>query len=684
MNVIVLGSEALANALKEYGVTEKEVEVYIFLVKHGAQKTGHIAKQLKKNKGLVYRILKNLQKKGLVEATLEYPTRFVAVQFEKVIDSFIKSKQKEITRIIETKKDLVSDWKKISKSELESPVEKFVVIEGRERIFQKMSQMIKETNFQLSVISTVSDLVRAEQFGVFDLVYHHRLKSKIQFHILTELSNQNLKAMQLLRATMKGFDFRSRNPDLGFAAFPRLVIRDNEEILFFITRTQQEVCLCTNCKSLIKAFMGVFNNLWINSTDIDHKIMELVTGKPISKMTFIKDSETAKRKYELLLKKAQTEIIVVTSSEGLIEFYKCLMCLKELTERDKTVRIMAPIIKNNFEVAQKLLEFCEVKHIPFNFLETTIIDGKHLFQFRNPPLEKKKSFMQPNFSKTFYTNDFKYINKTKKTFNDIWSKACVPSVNTLESTFWTINTKIEDSGLPSSALKNIRKVVIYSIEDQKNSGKLTEKEVLNRILGAKKYSETKHTKDIIINYGSNGQAIIHPPDYFNLPDIMFSAFHFDEQSSQGGGDSLIIYLWLDTPSGTGFVPVAIITNNPKAANIEKRIYRGTPVEQNYHIVKKDEFHVRIHGNTLFACWTKEISLFPLPYSLPPSCFLLEGFGKVKTGRYSLSKLGGGQNWVEFNAFEALVTFFHPSSKYSGPGTDGLLLRDWVGEIYLPP
>ena len=48
------------------------------------------------------------------------------------------------------------------------------------------------------------------------------------------------------------------------------------------------------------------------------------------------------------------------------------------------------------------------------------------------------------------------------------------------------------------------------------------------------------------------------------------------------------------------------------------------------------------------------------------------------------KVAGVKNWVEFNALEALVTFFHPSSKYSGPGTDGLLLRDWVGEIYLPP
>ena len=54
---------------------------------------------MKIDKGQIYRILKNLQKKGLVEATLEYPTRFTAVPFEKVIDSFIKSKREEVAQI---------------------------------------------------------------------------------------------------------------------------------------------------------------------------------------------------------------------------------------------------------------------------------------------------------------------------------------------------------------------------------------------------------------------------------------------------------------------------------------------------------------------------------------------------------------------------------------------------------
>ena len=77
--------ETIKTALKNFGLTEKELEVYLLLARRGVQKTGQIAKQLKMNKGLIYRVLKKLQKKGVVEATLESPTRYTAIPFEKVI-----------------------------------------------------------------------------------------------------------------------------------------------------------------------------------------------------------------------------------------------------------------------------------------------------------------------------------------------------------------------------------------------------------------------------------------------------------------------------------------------------------------------------------------------------------------------------------------------------------------------
>jgi len=58
--------------------------------------------------------------------------------------------------------------------------------------------------------------------------------------------------------------------------------------------------------------------------------------------------------------------------------------------------------------------------------------------------------------------------------------------------------------------------------------------------------------------------------------------------------------------------------------------------------------------------------------------LFEGYGELKTGTFEVkSQWASRAQLYEFNGFEAFVTLFHPTSKYVGPGTDGLLCRDLV-------
>ena len=132
---------SIEQTLRSFGLTEKEAEVYIFLGKRGPLTCGAISKQIKMNKGLVHRKLKSLQKKGLVESTLEYPARFAAVQFEKIIDSYIKSKKEEVALIEEAKNDLLSDWKKIRR-EADSNIFAYYRLKRCRRSRKKNSDMM--------------------------------------------------------------------------------------------------------------------------------------------------------------------------------------------------------------------------------------------------------------------------------------------------------------------------------------------------------------------------------------------------------------------------------------------------------------------------------------------------------------------------------------------------------------
>ena len=681
-----LGEKTVGKVLKDFGLTEKEIEVYVFLARRGVLKSREVARQIRKDKAQVLRILKSLQSKGLVESTLEAPKRFTAVPLEKVLDAFVKAKREEATLIESTKKDLLLYWKSVGKTRPEAPLEKFVVIEGNNKIYSKISQMIAETKNHLSTVSTIQSLVRADQMGLFDVVASHPLRSKIQLRFLTELSGQSSSAIKAIleKASKARVNFRGKNPELGLRPFPRMVIRDDEEVLLFITpraetarEKQVDTGIWTNCKTLVQTFASVFEDLWRNATET----VPVDTGRIPPKTFILSNEETIRKKYDEIMDSAKNEITFMTSSQGLIDLWKNMKLLRDWTKKGVSIKIMAPTTVENLEAVQQLSKCCEVRHIPESRLKTTIVDGKHLFQFPNPISHQDKLEEAPESAYAFYTSDSEHVTKTKSVLNDVWKNAQVPSAVTLES---ILNP-------PAPSVDPFRKVKVdspytkgsFHIEEFAQ-GTITENDILNKIMNAKRIIAKDPQKDVNILCGSNAHAIIHPPEHFNLPDMMITVWHCDKQSSWGAEDWLTVSLWLETPIGYRYVAVAHVTDNPEALEFRKGVWAGTPAGQNCQLVNKDQFHVQVHGTTLFAGWTVPIPLFPPPYILPPSCILFEGYGELRTTVTRTRAPSGRTQVTEANQFDAFVTFFHPASKYSGPGTDGLFNRDMFFTAYPPP
>jgi hypothetical protein len=221
------------------------------------------------------------------------------------------------------------------------------------------------------------------------------------------------------------------------------------------------------------------------------------------------------------------------------------------------------------------------------------------------------------------------------------------------------------------------------VGDTEASKTLTEKQVLHKALSAEKIPAKDLFKEVSRMFCTWAWAVIDPPKVCNLPKLMLTAVHIEKQSSLGAEDTVHVSLWLKTPTGYGFVPVAVVHDRPDNAAIWKRNYIGTPAEHNIQTVKKDELQVRVRGSTLFAGWTKPMQLWPPPYSIPPACILFEGYGDARPGRSTMVMPTGITNKMEYNCVEAFVTFMHPESKYEGSGTEGLLLRDCVIDIYPP-
>ena len=134
--------------------------------------------------------------------------------------------------------------------------------------------------------------------------------------------------------------------------------------------------------------------------------------------------------------------------------------------------------------------------------------------------------------------------------------------------------------------------------------------------------------------------------------------------------------------GPAFVPVALLTTNPDAVDFWKAGMGDKPNQNTVYLMEQNEFEVRLQHNTLFAGWTKPIFLAS-SYTLPPSCLLVEGYGSFRNSNYPVTIPSGYKISTSFTWVEAFVTFLHPLSKYSGPGTDGLLAKEVIMEFYPP-
>ena len=428
-----MSQEKVLKTLEEMGLARLDAKVYVFLAKKGPKKAKDVALALRASKQQLYPALKSLQSKGLVNATLEHPARFSAVTFEKALDLFAQAKMEEAKSIQQNKDNLLSDWQYIGIKEADDKSAKFTVIEGRKYVYSKIQQMIQETKRQLSTVTTVSGLIRADQYGLLGTAFNHPLKSKVQFRFLTELSEMNTNAMSglLEKAPKTGFNLKGRNPELGLKLSPRMVIRDNEELLYFITPpTEDDSCLWTTCKELVRSFVAVFDELWRNSTDIEKTICYIKSGET-AKTQIFNDSKAAIKKYEEILNSAKDEVIELTSSEGLIDLEKERPLLKNCAKKGILIKIMAPITSENFEIAKELSKYFEVRHAPVSYLKTTVVDGKYLFQSKATFEDDK--VIPPHFQNSYCTDDYEWIEKMVKILKHLWKTSRAPSTDTLES-----------------------------------------------------------------------------------------------------------------------------------------------------------------------------------------------------------------------------------------------------------
>lgn len=81
----------------------------MYLARTGEHKASEISEALSLHRTETYRILRDLEKKGLVSSVFEKPLKFIATPFEKALDVLIETKKMRIN-LLEKKVWLISGF----------------------------------------------------------------------------------------------------------------------------------------------------------------------------------------------------------------------------------------------------------------------------------------------------------------------------------------------------------------------------------------------------------------------------------------------------------------------------------------------------------------------------------------------------------------------------------------------
>ncbi len=169
--------------------------------------------------------------------------------------------------------------------------------------------------------------------------------------------------------------------------------------------SSDEVGLWTDCKELVLSFKSIFEEMWRNAPDITSKLTTSKAAR-LSEARLIDDEEEARQKYAGKHCGQQTKKSCLSRPREVSkELSLDNRMLGGAIQKGVTIRIMAPIIDENQDAAKQLAQQTQVRHIEIGDLGTTIIDGKHIFQFKDLPIDQEMS--QPmRLGKAYYSHYF--------------------------------------------------------------------------------------------------------------------------------------------------------------------------------------------------------------------------------------------------------------------------------------
>src|SRR4030066_172851 len=144
----------IEETLAKFGLLKNEIKVYLYLARMGEKKAGEIAEAISLHRTETYRILRDLEKKGIVFSIFEKPLKFTAVSLDKAIDLLVDAQKIKIKLLEQEKPSIVNLWLSIPQPKIEkTKKELFQMLEGEQQVILKAEELLEKTEREFQIFA---------------------------------------------------------------------------------------------------------------------------------------------------------------------------------------------------------------------------------------------------------------------------------------------------------------------------------------------------------------------------------------------------------------------------------------------------------------------------------------------------------------------------------------------------
>jgi sugar-specific transcriptional regulator TrmB len=402
----------LHEKLMAFGFDKEEAEIFIFLTALGPTPARVIARRFDINRVKAYRILNELEQKGLIQKSMERPVRFIAQPIEEILRKRIQITRETLHNLEKNQTKIIEEIEQLKKPDArieEDP--RFRIYQGRQQIYELIANMCGRVKEEIRIVAPSTDILRLILWGI-DYQLMELVQTGKKVKMLTEINESIMNEIQLAQN-----EFEIRHISVPSAV--RFVAVDNDETLTSVAiedsmsmTTPNDRGLWTNASGFIKAMQIFYDALWNKAPDSQVIINSLKTGKRPQEFVTIRSQEEYNKNFKALLENTETSIDIMVN-----KIQDLPLSLEDIakTQQDMKIRILTYLDDRTSNEFLNIFQNQEIRHIPKKSrLNLVVSDGR----------ESLLSTMGPETSiHSVWSNLIDYVETTSMIFDDYWNNS---------------------------------------------------------------------------------------------------------------------------------------------------------------------------------------------------------------------------------------------------------------------